>query len=299
MRHGVATTAVVVAVCAGVVGVSVVSYGSATAELAPLSARAHGTISGVSGDTVTVTWRLPGGRQATAQVTLATDPPALHARTEVAYDPADPTGAIVPGADVLAYADRAQSGITFGCLVALIVLLTSTWLLVSRTSLRRREPRPFRVRRVRIQRGLITRSWLETENEPRRWLPVYFEPELITLPAPCTVLLYGDPRGDRLVAAEVNGARLYPSGRVTGSEPRGRRGDNPTDPDAFSDEQAVLAARLRRQFRVDAALLIQAPLVGLFWAFLDGSGFSGWLAATVITAALGLWWAAIRGSDPS
>jgi hypothetical protein len=40
-------------------------------------------------------------------------------------------------------------------------------------------------------------------------------------------------------------------------------------------------------------------VVGLFWAYLAGGGVAVWLATTVITATFGLWWAALRGSDPS
>jgi hypothetical protein len=50
---------------------------------------------------------------------------------------------------------------------------------------------------------------------------------------------------------------------------------------------------------VDAALLVPAPLISLLWTYLDNSGLTGWLGATAITAAAALWWAAIRGSDPS
>jgi hypothetical protein len=53
------------------------------------------------------------------------------------------------------------------------------------------------------------------------------------------------------------------------------------------------------QLRVDSVFLVPAPIVGLFWAYVDGSGFTGWITATVVAAALGLWWGALRGSDPS
>jgi hypothetical protein len=81
--------------------------------------------------------------------------------------------------------------------------------------------------------------------------------------------------------------------------PRGRRTDSPAQPDDHAADRARDAARLRRQFRVDAVRVVPAPFVGLIWVYLDGGGGTEWLAATALTAALGLWWAALRGSDPS
>lgn len=192
-------------------------------------------------------------------------------------------------------ADRALSGLIYPALIAALVVVTGGWLWLSRALLFRRPSRVCQVRRVRIQRGLLVRSWLETEENPRRWIPVFFEPELVTLPSPVSARLYGK----RLVGAEINGVRLYPSGRISTGQPRGRRGDNPTRPDEHAAGRATMAARWPRQLRVDSALLVTAPIVGLFWAFLDSSGFFGWLGATAISGALALWWAAIRGSDPS
>jgi hypothetical protein len=51
--------------------------------------------------------------------------------------------------------------------------------------------------------------------------------------------------------------------------------------------------------RIDAALLVPAPLLGILWAYLDDGGLLGWLGATAVAAVLALWWAAIRGADPS
>lgn len=192
-------------------------------------------------------------------------------------------------------ADRALSGLVYPALVAAGVLATGGWLWLRRAWLLRRPGRVCQVRRVRIQRGLLVRTWLETQESPRRWIPVFFEPELVTVPSPVTARLYGT----RLVAVDIEGVRLYPSGRLSTSQPRGRRGDNPAQPDEFAQAKAKTSARWPRQLRVDSALLVTAPIVGFFWVFLDGSGFFGWLGATTITAALALWWAAIRGSDPS
>jgi hypothetical protein len=143
-----------------------------------------------------------------------------------------------------------------------------------------------------VQRGLITRSWLELRGE---WVPVHFHPALVTMPSPDNVDIR---RRGRLVAMSVDGGTVHASGRVRGTEPRGRRIDNPTTPD---DDAYVRAAEMGagRQLRVDAAVLAAAPVVGLFWAYVDSSGFAGFLGATVVCAAVGLWLWAVRGSDPS
>jgi len=226
LRHGLATTALVLVACGAVAAVSVLSY--------------------------------------------------AHART-------------------LDAAERAMSGLIYPALVAVVVVAFGAWQWVSRAVLFRRPGRACRVRRVRFQRGLLVRSWLETEETPRRWIPVFFVPELVTLPSPVTVRLHGK----RLVGAEIDGVRSYPSGRVRTVAPRGRRTDNPAQPDEDAVARAKTAARWPRQLRVDSALLVTAPVVGVFWSFLDGSGFPGWLGATSTTGALAFWWASLRGSDPS
>jgi hypothetical protein len=259
---------------------------------APRPPRGHGSISaiGVGGDprAVEVRWD-----SRVFVVSLAVTPPAAGTPTEAAYDPSQPDHAIVPGAAVLADADRAFSGLVFAGLVAFLVLATGSWRLVTRTRLLRRPSVRRPVRRVRIQRGLITRSWLEIE--PDTWVPVYFDPVLVTMPSPVTATLYGS----RLTAASVNGVVLYPSGRAVSTEPRGRRIDNPSSPDSAAADRAAASNSLLRQFRVDAAALLPAPVVGLFWSYVDSSGFAGFVGATAVCATVALWLWSIRGSDPS
>jgi hypothetical protein len=301
VRHGLLATALVLLVCAGVAVVSWRSLSTLDGTLTRLTARGSGQITQTTSDAVTVTWPLPDGRAATARVPLAVTAPPAGTRADIAYDPRDPGTAVVPGAQVLADADRARGGIAFSALVAVAVLLAGAWRVLTRARATRAPARRLLVRRVRVQSGLLTRSWLETESAPERWIPVYYDPVLVALPAPAEVELHGDPRRDRLVAARVPGPDgpvwLYPSGPVTARHPRGRRGDSPTQPDP--DQVARAHTGLARQLRADAVLVIPAPFVGLFWAYLDGSGFTGWLGATTVAAALGLWLAAWRGSDPS
>jgi hypothetical protein len=218
----------------------------------------------------------------------------VQTRTEVAYDPLEPSTVFIPGSTELAALDRATSGVAFSGLVAAVVLITGGWQVISRRRLHRRPGQPVQVRRVRVQSGLLTRSWLELDS-PLRWIPVHFDPVLVTLPAPTLVQLHGDPQRRGLAAAEVGGVWLDPSGPVRTTEPAGRRIDSPVRPDA----DALANSSWRRQLRVDAVLIAPAPVVGLLWVFLDGGGILTWACATTVTAALALWWAAMRGSDPT
>ena len=45
--------------------------------------------------------------------------------------------------------------------------------------------------------------------------------------------------------------------------------------------------------------MVPAPFIGLLWTYVDRGGALTWLGATALTAALGLWLGALRGSDPS
>ncbi|GGM41958.1 hypothetical protein GCM10012275_11150 [Longimycelium tulufanense] len=285
-------------VCVLVIGVSVIALTTSLAETRPLSARAWGEATRVADDAVDVSWPMPDGSQRTARVAV-TDPGSVVGRVPVAYDPQDPARAVVPGAALLVRADRASSGIAFGGLVLVGVAALTLTRLASWARVARRPARTARVRRVRVHRGLLARTWLETEDEPRRWIPVAFDPVLVVIPSPTEVLLHGDPLRDRTVAARVGAAWLPPSGRVATHEPGGRVIDFPTRPDETAAVRAAVTGRPLRQLRMDAVLVVPAPVVGLLWAYLDGGGFPVWVAATAVAAALGLWWAAFRGSDPS
>ncbi|MGH3914982.1 MAG: hypothetical protein ACRDTC_16485, partial [Pseudonocardiaceae bacterium] len=274
--------------------------GTVGTQVSAATARGHGEVVHAAGYTVDVRWSAPDvARSATVQ--LAVPAPPVGTRTEVAYDPRRPTTVFIPGSAELAAVDRAFSGIVFSSLIAAAVLGTCGWQLISRHRLRSRNSHNVPVRRVRVQSGLLTRSWLELDGAPQRWIPVHFDPILATLPAPVSVRLHGDPQRQRLIAADVGGVWLHPSGRVRMSEPRGRRIDSPAHPDTDTLRAARGAEQdsWLRQLRADAVLVVPAPVVGVLWTFLDGGGVLTWAGATALTAALALWWAALRGSDPT
>ncbi|MBF6473926.1 hypothetical protein IU428_19150 [Nocardia abscessus] len=152
--------------------------------------------------------------------------------------------------------------------------------------------RTVRVTRVRQQHRLVSRSWLQIEGTGRpRWLPVYFDPALITLTATRAEIT------DRTI--HVAGRRLYPSGRLREAEPPGRLVDNPSRPDPDAPAHIVQVTRLRRRLLLDAQSTVAAPIAALLWVYIDGGGFPAFLAATTIAAACSIWLSAIRGSDPT
>ena len=188
--HCFLTSLTVLLVCTVIGTWSALSYVDASAQLARLSERTTGTVTGGSGTTADVTWATSH-----ASVAMTGSPPPAGTRTQIAYDPHNPADAIIPGAGLLADADQARGGVAFAALVALlVVVIDAIWFL---RRLRRRPGHPMTVRRIRVQRGLLSRSWLETEPAPgarQRWIPVYWDPVLAELPAPVEVVVHGDPR---------------------------------------------------------------------------------------------------------
>ncbi len=299
VRYGLATSALVLCVCAGLAVAAGTVLASAAARLEAASGRAFGTVTAVDGNAVVISWAVPGAGARVDVVELAGTAPPVGTRTEVAYDPADPTRPLVPGAALLARADRTLSALILAGTVAAVVLAVGTWQLVSRRRAAALPVRTVPVRRVRVQAGLLQRSWLETQTVPPRFVPVHFDPVLVGLPSPADVRLHGDPLRDRLVAAEVNGRLLHASGPVRRAEPPGRRIDNPSRPDGSAPERAARLGPLGRQLVADLPLLLPAPLVALLWTWVDGGGLGSWAALTLLLGALGLWVGALRGSDPS
>jgi hypothetical protein len=281
---------------------SLAGYLGAEAALAPLTARATGEVVGSpSPDAVTIRWTPAGTGPRLDAIELAVAPPATGTRIEVAYDPAAPERLVVPGAELLAELESAAGAAAFAAVGAALLLVSGAWQVLTRgRALRRPAGTAVPARRIRVQRGLTTRSWLELDTG--HWVPVHFVPALTTLPSPAPVRLHGDPARSAYVGVTLpspeGAVHAPPSGRVRCSEPPGRQTDNPSAPDA----QTVAALGRygwRRQLQADAGPLILAPALGTVWALVIGTGFLGWLAATGVAATSALHIAALRGSDPS
>lgn len=297
MRRVLAAAAGALLVCGLVAAVAGAHLAAARDATAGLTARAIGQVSGVEPAAVAVRWAPAGGTEREDVVVLAGTPPPVGTRVEVAHDPAEESRLLVPGAAVLADGDTAATTLALTGAVAIVaVVVTVGQTAVATVALRRTGP-TLAVRRVRFQRGLLARSWLETENGTA-WLPVAFDPVLTTVRSPQQVRLHGDPAQHRLVGATVDGVRLAPSGPVRRTEPPGRRTDNPTAPDA-----RTVAARaqigLVRHLRADAVLL--APVAGVagMWTYVAGGGLVTFVTTVVLLTALMPLYAAVRGSDPT
>ncbi|MDT8914127.1 hypothetical protein [Amycolatopsis sp. PS_44_ISF1] len=309
VRHLLLTSGVALLACAAVFVLQLLEFSNAEAELRGVRTQTTGTVVRAGEDSVTVRFPGPGGADVTAGIGLDGSLPRAGSQVPVVYDPAHPTHAVTRGATPLVTADRASTYATVTVVAAVAVLGFDVFVLLTRflRPARGQARAGLPVRRVKVQRGLLARSWIETETATPRWIPVYFSPSLIGLPSPAKVEVLGDVLRDRHVAIRISGADgpggvgelLYPSGAVRSSEPRGRRTDNPVAPDAEREAAAARPVSMARQFRADLPVLAVAPVVGVFWALVDGSGFGGWLVITVLVAAFGFWWAALRGSDPS
>lgn len=294
VRHGLLTTVVLAALLLVLGGLGLRSVRAGADLLTPLTARSAATVSAVDGGVATVTFTDTAGRRTDAQVPVASTPASP---TTVAYDPADPSRAALPESPALAAADRATTHLAVLGLLLVVVLGVDLVRVLSRARLRRRAPQVLTVRRVRQQNRLVSRSWIELVGvNPTPRFPVYFDPALVTMDSPARVPVHGS---GALRALQVQGRWIYPSGRVRTAEPRGRLVDNPTTTGADGVERARTAAPLRRSLVLDAVLMVPAPVVGLFWVFLDGGGISAWLGATLVVAATALWGAAVLGTDPS
>ncbi|GAA1288902.1 hypothetical protein GCM10009609_65010 [Pseudonocardia aurantiaca] len=303
LRHALLTTGIVLAVCGVLAGVAATTFAAASAHIGAATGRAEGVVEAVRDSAVQLRWTPPGRAERVDLVEVSGTPPAPGTRTEVAFDPARPDGPLIPGAQILVDADRALTTLAFTVVVAVLVLAVFAWQVVTRRRAFAQPARSVPVRRVRWQAGLATHSYLETDTHPQRWIPVHFDPVLVGLPSPTVARLHGDPLRDRMVAATVPGPDgdhpLVPSGPVRLEEPHGHRTDNPSRPDDTVAARAAALARMRRQLRADLPLVVPAPFIGLLWTYVDRGGVETWAAVTALTAAMGLWLAAIRGSDPT
>jgi hypothetical protein len=145
---------------------------------------------------------------------------------------------------------------------------------------------------VVVRQGLLVRSWLELRTAGgERWLPVHWAPEVSALAPGSRVELRGDPDRRRPVLPIIDGAEIWPSGRLRERPPRGEQ-------HAAAAEPGVRAG-WGRQARVDLAPLLAAPLLGLLWAYVDESGAAGFVVATVVAAATLFWLLQLLGSDPA
>lgn len=242
---------------------------------------------------VDVTFADEAGAEQTARLTL--DSPQevpLGARILVEYDPAAPSVAYADG-------DAAHSTVTdlaAGVVITALLLIAAVGVTAVRVRRRRAletlPPVTVSVRRERYRRGVIDRTWLvaDTGRGPA-WFPVYWDHAVERIgedPAP--VRAHGSPTADALVAFEVGPTVLWPSGRRRDAAPKGTQRELPPQESR---------ATLLRQVRTDVVGVFLAPLFGLLWAYVDGSGTAGFVVATALSAGLLFWLPSLQGSDPT
>jgi hypothetical protein len=269
------------------------------APLAAADATATATVSRVGtppdGRGLEVTFPAADGTERTGviELTRALDVP-VGAHLTVRYDPEAPGGSRVhTDGDATS---AAVSDVLFGLVIVVLVLLVTSALtlarLLGRPRLRTRPAVRPTATHVVVRRGLLVRSWLELDSSAGlRWLPVYWAPELDRLAPNTRVELHGDPACDRLVLPVVDGAEVWPSGRVRSRQPRGDLRQAPVDPQATD-------VGLARQARADGVVPFLAPVLGVLWAYVDSSGVAGFLVATALSAAVLFWVPQLLGSDP-
>ncbi len=268
--------------------------GTAQEPLARATATATATVSDVRDRTVTVTFTDAGGRSRDGRLQLreAVDVPT-GAEVAVRYDPAG--GAVVHADGDAAHA--AVRDVLFGIVVValtvLVVALLTGLRLVTRPRLARGPTTTATATHLVVRQGLLVRSWLElVTGRGVRWLPVHWSPELDRLRPGAPVSVHGDPGSDPRVLPVLDGQQIWPSGRLRRSEPRGDLRQAPVDPTAT-------AIGMGRQLRGDVVVVALAPVVGLLWAYLDGSGPAGFAVATALAAVVLFWVPQVLGSAPA
>ena len=278
-----------------------VRLGSAREPLAAATATAPATVTATGtapeGRGLEVVFADAAGAERTGLVELARPLPVpVGAALTVRYDPSAPAGAralVHTDGDA---ADSTAEGVVFGLVLVVLVLVVVAALtlarLLGRPRLRSRPTTVVPATHVMASQGLLVRSWLElTTAAGRRWLPVHWAPELERLTPGSRVTLHGDPARDSLALPVLDGAEVWPSGRLRSSEPRGQVRQAPVVPDAVELGMA-------RQARADGVLPFLAPVLGLLWSYVNSDGVPGFLTATALSAAVLFWLQQLLGSDP-
>lgn len=227
-------------------------------------------------------------------------------RVPVRYVPSDPSRVYAAGDELNTRGRNFYSGMVFTVLVLLVALVTTGVVILRRVRAIRRRPQTFPVSWAQHRHGLVRRSWLViSEGKREWWQPVYWQPGLTELLAETPSKVYGSPAVNRLLPVQVGGTVIWPSGRRRTSAPKGElrqssvRWTKGLARQREQDGVEVEQVSLPRHLAGDIGLILPAPLLGLLWAYLDGSGVGGFVVATAILAGVLFWLPAVYGSDPT
>lgn len=286
-----------------------VRFADTAAPVRAATARATAVVQrsglGEDGQEIQLTWTddVDTTRTSTVRAARTTAVPA-GTEVELRYRPADPGGPVFVGGDETSerLRDLAFGMLLTGLLVAAVVLASVVHVL-RRLAAERRPGATLPVSYARSRLGIVRRSWLVVEEQGRTWwVPVHWEPVLPGLRAGTPVTVHGRPSRDRVVVVDVDGTEVWQAGRRREKPPRGditRVGTPETDAEPAQAVRVAAAVPLARQFRSDSGLLAAAPILGLLWAYVDGSGRGGWVAASVVAAAVLVWLPTVAAADPT
>lgn len=271
--------------------------GSASAPLSSATGSADAEVvsTGLGPDArqIGVQYTDAGGQLQSARLTLdaAVDIP-LGEQIRVSYDPDRPGVVYARGDAVTSSVSDLVNGLLVVGLVLVVAVVVTLVRLVGRRRIARREPRQLRVHREKYRRGIADRSWLVVQSgDAASWVPVYWDPALEQVgESPVLVTVYGDPQRDSLLGFDLSGEPVWPSGRRRRVPPKGREREL---------EAPTGGVSLLRQSRTDVIGVFAAPLIGILWAYIDGSGVAGFAFATVVAVGLLFWLPSVFGSDPT
>lgn len=248
---------------------------------------------GADGRQIAVEYTDDSGRTQTGRLTL--DSPRevpLKQQVEVAYNPARPAVVYTRGDALSNTVTDLFNGILLVGVILVIALTVTLVRMIRRQRLSAHEARQVQVHRMRYRRGLTDRAWLVASTDAgRAWVPVYWDPavELIG-EEPIAVTAHGSPQADTLIAFEIHGVTVWPSGRRRMAAPKGSERDLVAP---------VGAVSMLRQARADVVVVFLAPLLGVLWGYIDGSGPAGFFFSTVMAVGVLFWLPAMYGSDPT
>ena len=307
VRHLVICLVPLLLVGAVLVVVLAVRFGRTAGEVREATATATATIarSGLGPDRrdVELRWHDATGTERTSVIHI---PEISNVRTGAAvtlrYVPGDPTRVYVGGDE----SSVRLRNLAYGIVVVALTLLTAvvvTAIHVARRFVAERRPgTTMAATYARTRRGLVQRGWLMLNDQGREWwVPVHWETVLPALQAKTPCLVHGRPLHDRVLVVDVAGTQVWQSGRKRPVPPAnalvaGRPQSAPAPQRAAAE---ALPIGLARQVRVDSALLVIAPLLGLLWSYVDRSGAGGFLAGTALIAAVLFWLPSVLGTDPA
>src|SRR3954451_11135567 len=290
-----------ITVCVVLLAVLAVRLSAAREPLAAATATATASVvdSGQppAGRGVSVTFEAADGGRRTGVLVLR-EPLAVPAGQQVTvqYDPASPaddTAVYTNGDAAHQTVEDVLFGIAATVLVAGVASVVTGLRVLARRRLRRAPVGEAMASRVVVRQGLVVRSWLELATaRGERWVPVHWSPELAALEPDTRIELRGDVTS-RSVLPVIDGAEVWPSGRVRSRPPRGERrvavpADAPLRPTTWG-----------RQVRSDVVVLVASPLLGLLWSYIDGSGGAGFVFAALLAGPLWCCLARLLGTDPS